>query len=160
MSEQSKADFALVIATLAAAMGWMFSGEVLKDMPPILFIGLRFLLAALLLLPLGLRVLARLDARALLKEVPTALVFALGLMSWILGLRYSQHVGIGGFIICLNALIAPCWRWPGVSGRRDCSGGHYRWRCWALSACLAATIFILAGVKRGLCWPPCCLPCT
>ncbi|MGL5463210.1 MAG: EamA family transporter, partial [Aeromonas veronii] len=43
----------MVLVTLLAAAGWLFSKEAIRELPPAAFIGSRFLLAALLLLPLA-----------------------------------------------------------------------------------------------------------
>ena len=44
-----QAELALVAVTLLAASGWWFSHEALREMPPFVFLGSRFLLAGLLL---------------------------------------------------------------------------------------------------------------
>ena len=49
MSDAHKSDLLLVVVTLFAAFGWMFSKEALNGFPPLLFIGVRFLFAGLLL---------------------------------------------------------------------------------------------------------------
>ena len=45
-----QADALLLLVTALAAGGWIFSKEALAGMPPLLFIGTRFLLAGLILL--------------------------------------------------------------------------------------------------------------
>ena len=62
MSEQRhplKADLILVGATLVAAAGWIFSKESLAGLPPLLFVGVRFLLAGVVLLAFSWRQPAR-----------------------------------------------------------------------------------------------------
>ena len=46
-----RADIYLLITTLLAGLGWIFSKEVVALWPPLLFLGVRFLLGGLLLLP-------------------------------------------------------------------------------------------------------------
>ena len=43
----------MILVTLLAAAGWLFSKEAIRELPTAAFIGSRFLLAALLLLPLA-----------------------------------------------------------------------------------------------------------
>ncbi|MCB1638826.1 MAG: DMT family transporter [Thiothrix sp.] len=101
------ADLALVLVTLIASLGWIFSSEALEGMPPLLFIGLRFLFSGLLLLMLGWRGLRGRSLRELMAIVPAGLAFAGGMMCWILGLHHSTHMGIGAFILSLNFLLVP-----------------------------------------------------
>ena len=107
-----KADFLLVIVTLLAAAGWIFSKETLQGMPPILFIGIRFLLAGLVLAMLGLRAFKKLSAQALKRSLMTGTVFAIAMMFWIMGLFNAEHVGEGAFITSMGVVLVPIMaRW-------------------------------------------------
>ena len=47
----ARADLVLLLVTLLAAAGWIFSKEALQGLPPLFFIGIRFLLAGVVLVP-------------------------------------------------------------------------------------------------------------
>ena len=63
--QRFEADLLLTLTTLIAAAGWIFSKEALAGMPPLIFIGLRFLIAGLVLAAFSLPQLRALDARGL-----------------------------------------------------------------------------------------------
>lgn len=106
-SHYLKADLLLVLVTLLAACGWIFSKEALIGLPPILFIGLRFLLAGMTLTILGQRQLRQLSKRELLKASATGLLFAVAMIFWILGLFHAKHIGEGAFITSMGVVIVP-----------------------------------------------------
>ena len=58
-----QADALLLLVTALAAGGWIFSKEALAGMPPLLFIGTRFLLAGLILLGFAWPTLTRMPLR-------------------------------------------------------------------------------------------------
>ena len=97
-SAHARADLVLLLTSLLAAAGWVFSREALVGMPPLLFIGSRFLLASLILFLFARRdVLAPAGIGRWLKMLSTGSLFALGLMLWVHGLAYGGHMGEGGF---------------------------------------------------------------
>lgn len=51
MYSQRKAEFFLVLTTIIAAWGWVFSRESVQGMPIFAFLGSRFLFAAIILAP-------------------------------------------------------------------------------------------------------------
>jgi drug/metabolite transporter (DMT)-like permease len=107
-----KADLLLVIVTLLAAAGWIFSKETLQGMPPILFIGTRFLLAGIVLALLGLSAFKTLSAQALKRSLMTGAVFSVAMMCWIMGLFNAHHVGEGAFITSMGVVLVPIMaRW-------------------------------------------------
>ncbi len=107
-----KADFLLVLVTFLAAAGWIFSKETLQGMPPILFIGTRFLLAGLVLAMLGFTEFSRLSAQAIKRSLLTGAVFAIAMMFWIMGLFNAEHVGEGAFITSMGVVLVPIMaRW-------------------------------------------------
>ncbi|MCB1659232.1 MAG: hypothetical protein KDI39_13510, partial [Pseudomonadales bacterium] len=97
MSSSIKADLMLVGVTLLAAVSWIMSREAVLLMPPLLFMALRFLLAATLLAIVGRKPLAQLDARALWRSMVVGLVFAAGMSCWVMGIFTGKHVGEGAF---------------------------------------------------------------
>ncbi|MAM86067.1 MAG: EamA family transporter [unclassified Hahellaceae] len=106
-----KADLILVIVTLLAAAGWIFSRETLQGMPPLLFIGIRFLGAAALLALLSkhhLKTTSRTQWRA---GLPSAICFSVALVVWIHALQRTEHVGVGAFITSLAIVLVPVAGW-------------------------------------------------
>jgi drug/metabolite transporter (DMT)-like permease len=63
----------LVVATLIAASGWIFSKEAIAYLPIFGFIGLRFLLASICLLPFVIVILAGLTPLIFLKHFVSGL---------------------------------------------------------------------------------------
>ncbi|UTW01690.1 DMT family transporter [Amphritea atlantica] len=112
LSPAARADLLLLLVTLIAAAGWIFSKQALQDFPPLLFIGIRFLLAGLLLM-----ILAFNDLRSLLKQQVLFPVMRLGLLMtcallcWILGLKHGSHLGEGAFITSLGVVLVPLMAW-------------------------------------------------
>jgi drug/metabolite transporter (DMT)-like permease len=102
-----KADLLLVCATLLAGFGWLFSKEVLDSMSPILFIGLRFLLAGLILLPFSWVVLRNLEWPDIRQILISSLFFATAIIFWVLGLHHVTHLGVGAFINNLAIVMVP-----------------------------------------------------
>ncbi|MGE4534368.1 DMT family transporter [Halomonas sp.] len=102
-----RADLLLLTVTLLAASGWIFSKEALAGMPPLLFIGSRFLLAGLILMAFALPRLHRLSARDVAAGAGVGLLFSGALTFWILGLFHSRHLGESAFINSLGILLVP-----------------------------------------------------
>ena len=103
-----KADFYLVIVTLLAAISWMFSKEALAEMPPLLFIGSRFLLAGIFLALFSKRSLIGLNPKQWLASAQVGVLFGLSMCLWIFGLFYAKNLGEGAFITSIaSILVAP-----------------------------------------------------
>ncbi|MDX1714958.1 MAG: EamA family transporter, partial [Halomonas venusta] len=100
-----QADALLLLVTVVAAGGWIFSKEALAGMPPLLFIGTRFLLAGLILLLFAWPALRRLPARRIRRGVLVGFLFSVAIAFWILGLSYSDHLGESAFINSLGILL-------------------------------------------------------
>lgn len=105
------ADVLLVAVTLLAAAGWLFSKHALEGLPPLLFMGVRFLLAAVVLGSIGGRAVARESARNLLLACLPGVVMAGAMMSWILGLQRAENIGVGAFICSLGVILVPVMGW-------------------------------------------------
>ncbi len=112
-----KADALMLLVTLIAACGWVFSKEALHGLPPLLFIGARFLLAGLLLVGIGASQLRRLDTGDLLRTCLTGAVMGAAMLSWILGLHHASNIGVGAFITSLGVVLAPVVGWALFSVR-------------------------------------------
>lgn len=104
-----RADGVLIVVTLIAALGWMFSFYALRGLPPLLFVGLRFLAAGLILCAFcGRRIdCLRGDWLLLRQGASTGLLLGAGMMCWIMGLHFTTAMGAGAFIASLGVVIAP-----------------------------------------------------
>ncbi|MGB1923080.1 MAG: EamA family transporter, partial [Alcanivorax sp.] len=79
VSQAHKADLLLLLVTLLAAISWMFSREAVLAMPPLLFMSLRFLLAASLLAMIAYPQLRRLNGRQLFRCARVGVVFGVAM---------------------------------------------------------------------------------
>ncbi|APX92984.1 EamA family transporter [Halomonas sp. 1513] len=102
-----KADALLLAVTMMAAAGWIFSKEALEGLPPLLFIGTRFLLAAALLGLVGWRPLFALSAHQWRQAGAVGVLFIGAITLWVLGLDASSHLGESAFINSLWILMVP-----------------------------------------------------
>ena len=93
--------------TWLAAVSWIFSKEAVALMAPLAFMGVRFLLAGLVLAVAGHRLLGRLSGREWRRGIVVGLVFAAGMSCWIMGLTHGQHLGEGAFLTILGVLLVP-----------------------------------------------------
>ncbi|MCR8921731.1 DMT family transporter [Dasania sp. GY-MA-18] len=107
MPHRLRGDLLLVIVTLIAAAGWLFSKNALAVVPPFLFIAVRFLLAGCLLMLFSRRRLAQLSGLQWWSAIKTGLLFAVALLLWILGLFHSTHLGEAAFIASLAVIAIP-----------------------------------------------------
>ncbi|MDC7699676.1 DMT family transporter [Vogesella indigofera] len=101
------ADAVLLLVTLLAATGWLFSKQVLQHLPPLLFMSLRFGVAGLLLLLLCRWRGALLPSRALRPALGCGLLFGVSMMLWIKGLQHSSNLGVAAFICSMGVVLAP-----------------------------------------------------
>ncbi|MEC9305940.1 MAG: DMT family transporter, partial [Pseudomonadota bacterium] len=100
-------DALLLLVTALAAGGWIFSKEALAGMPPLLFIGTRFLLAGLILLGFAWPTLTRMPLRRVRRGLLVGVLFSAAIAFWVLGLNYSDHLGESAFINSLGILLVP-----------------------------------------------------
>ena len=106
-SSQLQADLLLLVVTLAAAAGWIFSKHALAELQPLWFIGTRFLMAGACLALFCWPQLRQLSKRALFAGLTTGTVFGVAMMIWITGLSMSDHVGESAFIVSLGVMFVP-----------------------------------------------------
>ncbi len=102
-----KADLLLVLTTLIAAAGWIFSKEALGGLPPLLFVGTRFLIAGLVLAAFSVAQLRALDRRGYGSGLLVGALFAVAMALWILGLQHTRHIGESSFIASLGIVLVP-----------------------------------------------------
>ena len=111
MHTSRKADILLVIATLLAAAGWIFSKQTIQGMPPFAFIGLRFVLSALILLPICTRYFTKVDSRQFFAATSIGIFQGISLLLWIYSVSISDALGEGAFIMSLSMLFVPLIAW-------------------------------------------------
>lgn len=103
-----KADVYLIIVTLLAAISWMFSKEAMNEMPPLLFIGSRFLLGGIFLALFSRRSLIGLNPKQWLASAQIGILFGMSMCLWIFGLFHAKNLGEGAFITSIaSILVAP-----------------------------------------------------
>lgn len=102
-----KAELILVIVTILAGAGWIFSKEALNGMPPLFFISMRFLLGGIVLLLIGRRYFRGVTWQQLKPIILIGGVMGLTMLSWIMGLYQSSNLGVGAFITCLGVVFVP-----------------------------------------------------
>ncbi len=107
LSTHHKADLLLLLTTILAAAGWIFSREAVQGLAPLLFMALRFLSAGLVLALIGWSAM-RVFSRAQWKSAClVGAVFGSALTFWILALEMTTHVGIGAFLTGLGVVLVP-----------------------------------------------------
>ncbi|BBU03385.1 membrane protein [Aeromonas veronii] len=112
----------MVLVTLLAAAGWLFSKEAIRELPPAAFIGSRFLLAALLLLPLAWLREPPPTRAQLLRAAGCGTLLGASLLLWVTAISQSDALGSGAFIMSVATLMAPLAAWGAFRAK---PGRHY-----------------------------------
>ncbi|MDY0206944.1 MAG: DMT family transporter [Pseudomonas sp.] len=107
MTRETQSDLLLVVVTLISAISWMLSKEAIMLMPSLLFMGLRFLLAAAFLACIGARQLGQLTFEHILRSARVGLVFGVAMLFWVQGLAHNSSMGEGAFLTSLGVLLVP-----------------------------------------------------
>lgn len=107
MQPHIRADILLVVVAILAAAGWIFSKEALAGLPPLLFIGTRFLIAGALLAIVGKKQWQQLTLEGAKNSLGVGCLFAIAIMCWITGLHSTHHIGEGAFITSLAVVQVP-----------------------------------------------------
>lgn len=107
MNKATQSDLLLIVVTLIAAISWMFSKEAIALMPPLLFMGLRFLLAAAFLACIGTKKLRQLTPEHIVRSARVGIIFGVAMLFWMLGLANSESMGEGAFLTSLGVLLVP-----------------------------------------------------
>ena len=110
-NSERKATVILVATTMIAALGWIFSKETIQGLPPFGFIGARFTIASLCLLPLCYRPLLKANLRDVLSAGGVGLLLGSAVMTWIYAISISDTLGEGAFIMSLSMLFVPIVAW-------------------------------------------------
>ncbi|WP_394211840.1 DMT family transporter [Enterovibrio calviensis] len=111
MLVERRASLILLVATVLAAWGWIFSKEAIQGMPPFGFIGLRFILASLCILPFCFGKLKVVNRGDLTRAAGVGCVLACAILFWIFAMSVSTSLGEGAFIMSLSMLIVPPVAW-------------------------------------------------
>ncbi|EMH6401814.1 DMT family transporter [Providencia rettgeri] len=111
MYSQRKAEFFLVLTTIIAAWGWVFSREAVQGMPIFAFLGSRFLLAAIILAPFCRGKKNRITVKQLPKILMTGGWMSLNMALWIHAVAITDSIGEGAFIMSLAMLFVPLVAW-------------------------------------------------
>ncbi|WP_425636027.1 DMT family transporter [Vibrio owensii] len=111
LNSERKAAFVLVATTMIAALGWIFSKETIQGLPPFGFIGLRFTIASLCLLPLCIKPLRAANKKDIVAAAGVGVLLGGALMCWIYAISISDTLGEGAFIMSLSMLFVPIVAW-------------------------------------------------
>ncbi|HHQ4525917.1 TPA: DMT family transporter [Aeromonas veronii] len=140
----------MVLVTLLAAAGWLFSKEAIRELPPAAFIGRRFLLAALLLLPLAWLREPPPTRAQLVRAASCGTLLGASLLLWVTAISQSDALGSGAFIMSVATLMAPLAAWGAFRAK---PGRHY----WLTLPIAIAGLLLLSssthwGVSLSLFW--------
>jgi drug/metabolite transporter (DMT)-like permease len=111
LNNENKGVFILVVTTILASFGWIFSKETIQGLPPFAFIGLRFAAASLFLLPFCYRSFSKVSHQDIFKSMGVGLLMSMALMCWIYAISLSNTLGEGAFILSLSMLFVPIVAW-------------------------------------------------
>ncbi len=140
----------MVLVTLLAAAGWLFSKEAIRELPPAAFIGSRFLLAALLLLPLAWLREPPPTRAQLVRAAGCGTLLGASLLLWVTAISQSDALGSGAFIMSVATLMAPLAAWGAFRAK---PGRHY----WLTLPIAIVGLLLLSsstnwGVSLSLFW--------
>ncbi|AEF55899.1 DMT family transporter [Marinomonas posidonica] len=102
-----KAELVLVLVTIVAGLGWIFSKEALAGLPPLFFMGVRFLVAGFVLFLAGQKFFRGLSWQVIRQAGLVGLVMGITMMFWVTGLDQGSNLGVGAFITSLGVVLAP-----------------------------------------------------
>lgn len=107
-----RAELFLIITTFLAAAGWVFSKEAIQELPLFSFIGIRFILASLCLLPFCFSALRKARWQDCVRSMGVGMLLSTAIFSWIYAVSISDTLGEGAFIMSLSMLFVPLLAWP------------------------------------------------
>ena len=102
-----KAELILILVTVLAGLGWIFSKESLAGMPPLFFIAMRFSIGGIALLLIGKKYFRGVKWSDIKPIVSIGAVMGLAMLFWVMGLHQSSNLGVGAFITCLGVVFVP-----------------------------------------------------
>lgn len=101
----------LILVTLIAAAGWVFTKLALAEFEPYTFLSLRFLCAALIISSLCWPALRLLSSKQVMQAAATGSMLGLSMLVWILAIKATPSIGEGSFIISLTVVCVPLINW-------------------------------------------------
>ncbi len=107
MSTHHKADLLLLLTTILAAAGWIFSREAVQGLAPLLFMALRFISAGMILAVIGWSEMRAFTRQQWQSACLVGVFFGAAMTFWILGLEMATHVGVGAFLTGLGVVMVP-----------------------------------------------------
>ncbi|AMO58087.1 DMT family transporter [Endozoicomonas montiporae] len=107
MTQTNKADVVIFLITILAATGWIFTKMATGGMPALLFLGLRFTCAGLVVALFCIRQLSQLSGKQILMATQTGLVQAIGLAIWVTAISLSEQLSEGAFITSTLVIMVP-----------------------------------------------------
>lgn len=141
MQPQRKAELFLVLTTFIAAWGWVFSREAIQGIPIFAFLGSRFLLAAIILLPFCRGKHNKIRLRQLPSILMTGGWMALNLVLWIYAVATTDSIGEGAFIMSLAMLFVPLVGWVVLKIRPS----RYFWEALPIAILGLACLTLFTG---------------
>ena len=107
MTQTNKADVVIFLTTILAATGWIFTKMATGGMPALLFLGLRFAFAGVVVLLFCAKQMMSLSGKQLLLAAQTGLVQAIGLSIWVTAISMSSQLSEGAFITSTLVIMVP-----------------------------------------------------
>ncbi len=97
----------MVLVTLVAAAGWLFTKNALADFDPYTFVGVRFLVAGAVLASLFPRELARMPRAQHGTAIAVSCIQGAAMLVWIHAMSTAELIGEGAFIVSLSVVFMP-----------------------------------------------------
>lgn len=111
MNQEAKATIILILTTIFAGLGWIFSKQAIMGLPPFAFIGTRFVAASLFLLPFCYKQLVALTLGQIINAASVGLLMSCALLTWVTAISVTDTLAEGAFISSLAMLFAPLVGW-------------------------------------------------
>lgn len=103
-----KADLVILLTTVLASTGWIFTKMATEGgIPPLLFLGLRFSVAGLLVFLFCTKQMLSLPGKQFLLAAQTGLVQATGMAIWVIAISHSSQLSEGAFITSTLVIMVP-----------------------------------------------------
>ncbi|MFV0576495.1 MAG: DMT family transporter [Vibrio sp.] len=109
--QETKAALILVVTTILAGLGWIFSKQAIVELPPYAFIGIRFVIASILLVPFCYRHFRQLTQKQIINAASVGVIMSLVLLTWVSAISVTDTLAEGAFISSLSMLFAPLVGW-------------------------------------------------
>ncbi|WP_105901501.1 DMT family transporter [Vibrio gangliei] len=111
MTQEFKATVILIFTTIFAGLGWIFSKQAIAELPPFAFIGTRFVIASLLLVPFCYKSLSALSRQQVINAASVGVIMSGALLTWVTAISVTDTLAEGAFISSLAMLFAPFVGW-------------------------------------------------